>query len=95
MTDLDDVLVRWIDFPPTLPNSPPMVDRIKDWALNILTPPSKEAGLELSVSKSGAVKFNVGAFQQTDAGLEQLRKVQVLASSLNLNSPADQRTQID
>jgi hypothetical protein len=66
-----------------------MVDRIKRWALEALSPSPKQAGLEPSVSKSGAVEFDVSAFQRTAAGVEQLRRVRQLSESLKLKRTAE------
>ena len=81
-----------LTFAPAAPNIPPVTETIKRWALGFLAPTEAPTeGLELRLSKSGAVKFDVGAFQKTDAGVKQLKLVQKLADTLGLDPVGSRR----
>ena len=68
-----------------------MIERAKAWAAAVLgVSERKEDRIGVTVTRSGAVKFDVANYLETDGGKAQLRGALALAKRLNLNPSAEE-----
>jgi hypothetical protein len=61
-----------------------MMARIKAWMRWVLIPTRRWSVIDASVSRSGAVEYDVQKFLISDEGQEQLKEVRALTDKLKL-----------
>ncbi len=68
-----------------------MIERAKAWAAVVLGASARnEDRIGVTVTRSGAVKFDVANYLGTEGGKAQLRGAKALAERLNLNQSAEE-----
>lgn len=60
------------------------MNSIKEWFLGLLDPPQEKFTITFTKQRSGAVRFHVADYMNTEAGREQLNEASDLAKKLNL-----------
>ena len=63
-----------------------MIEILKNWAREVLTPTADAGRVDLTIRRSGAVQFDVPAYLASTAGQKQLSEVHDLTQQLQLKS---------